>query len=315
MQPKLIRWVLAHEPIEIFIRAAERFAEVIEQKVPGQIKIEVLTLTEYANKYNNGVTITKHELLDLMEQDKIEMSQMYTYVLSKYNQDLNALDMPFLFKDHEHAARVFEGPVGKALLAGYSKNNNNIKGMAFTYSGGFKNVPLNKDITSLSELVGTKVRVSNSPICAATFANLGAEPVVMDIEELAAGMEDGRVNGGESSWPRIYACGQNETSKTILNSDHSLLLTNIIVNTNFFKSLSPELQAVMEEAAVEAARYERDISVSEVEPTSARATKDGIRVLKLSDADRVTFEKAAAKVYDQFDGYFTAGLIDNIRSA
>ena len=314
MQPTVIKWVLAHEPIEIFIRAAEHFAKVVEEKAPGQVKIEILTLSEYSQKYNNGVKITKHQLLDLMDAGKIEMSQMYTYVLSKYNEDLNALDMPFLFESHEHAARVFEGPIGQELLAGYEKNSN-IKGMAFTYSGGFMNVPLDKDISSLSEMAGVRVRVSNSPVAIDTWTALGADPVVMDIEELANGMEDGRVNGGESSWPRIYPCGQDKVADSIIDSGHRLLLTNIIINSDFFAGLSDYLKAIMMDAAVEAARVERAISVADVEPTSARATKDGIRVFKLSTEDQTFFKSATEQVYEKYENYFTPGLIGKIQQA
>lgn len=312
MKPITIKWVLAHEPIDIFIRAAEEFSRVLEAKAPGQVKIEILTLTEYSQKYNNGVKITKHQLLDLMDAGKIEMSQMYTYVLSKFNKDLDALDMPFLFDSHEHAARIFEGEIGQELLAGYEKNSN-IKGMAFTYSGGFMNVPLDKDISSLSEMAGVKVRVSNSPVAFDTWTALGADPVVMDIEELANGMEDGRVNGGESSWPRIYSCGQDKVADSIIDSGHRLLLTNIIINSDFFAGLSKELQSVMMEAAVEAARFERAISVADVEPTSARATQDGIHVFKLSTEDQMLFKSATKQVYEKYQDYFTPGLVAKIQ--
>ena len=47
MKPIHIKWVLAHEPIDIFIRAAEKFAQVVEDRAPGEFEIEVLTLSEY----------------------------------------------------------------------------------------------------------------------------------------------------------------------------------------------------------------------------------------------------------------------------
>ena len=31
MQPKLVKWVLAHDPIEIFIRAAEEFKKIVRK--------------------------------------------------------------------------------------------------------------------------------------------------------------------------------------------------------------------------------------------------------------------------------------------
>lgn len=314
MKPITIKWVLAHEPIDIFIRAAEKFAEVVEAKAPGQVNIEVLTLNEYSNKYNHGEKITKHNLLDIMDAGAIEMSQMYTYVLSKYNQDLDALDLPFLFRDHDHAARVFEGEVGENLLAGYTRNSN-IQGMAFTYSGGFMNMPMNREVTSLSEMAGVKIRVSNSLVAAATWTALGAEPIVMDVERVAEGIRDGDIDGGESSWPRIYACQQNEVAESILEPNHRLLLTNIIINKNFLAGLSTELQAVLKEAALEAGRFERAVAVAEVEPTKARCERDGIRVIKFSDADQELFRKTTKKVYEKFANTFTPELVNKIQLA
>lgn len=319
MKPIHIKWVLAHEPIDIFVRAAEKFIEVLEQKAPGEFEVEVLTLSEYSEKYNSDITgetanrITKHDLLDHMDAGRIEMSQMYTYVLSKYNPDLDALDLPFLFRDHDHAARVFEGEIGENLLAGYSRNSN-IQGMAFTYSGGFMNMPVNKKVASLSDMVGTRVRVSNSPVASATWAALGADPVVMDVERVAEGIRGGDIDAGESSWPRIYSCQQNEVAESILEPNHRLLLTNIIINKDFLSGLTAEQQQIMKEAAMEAGRYERAVAVAEVEPTKARCEQDGIPVVILSREDRERFERASEQVYAQFADTFTPGLVDSIRT-
>ena len=319
MKPIHIKWVLAHEPIDIFIRAAEKFIEVLNTKAPGQFYVEVLTLSEYSEKYNTDIKaeaadrITKHDLLDHMDAGRIEMSQMYTYVLSKYNQDLDALDLPFLFRDHDHAAQVFEGPIGENLLAGYSRNSN-IQGMAFTYSGGFMNMPVNKRVENLNDLSGAKIRVSNSPVASATWAALGANPVVMDVERVAQGIREGAIDAGESSWPRIYSCQQNEVAESILEPNHRLLLTNIIINKDFLSSLSLDQQQLMKDAAMEAGRYERSVAVAEVEPTKAKCVQDGIPVVSLSLEDRDRFEQASKKVYEQFKTTFTPGLVDSIRT-
>ena len=148
-----IRWVIAHEPLSLFVRAAEDFQKYLnEAQSAEKIEIEVMTLSEYSQKYNNGVVVTKHDLLDLMEQGKIEMSQMYTtWLAEEIEHDMLALEMPFIFKDHEHAARVLEGPVGESLLEKITEKSN-VRGLAFTYSGGFRNIIANKKVSSLSEL-------------------------------------------------------------------------------------------------------------------------------------------------------------------
>lgn len=148
-----IRWVIAHEPLSLFVRAAKDFQDFVNQaQTAEKIDVEVMTLSEYSERYNDGVVVTKHDLLDLMEQGKIEMSQMYTtWLAEKYDHDLLALDMPYIFKDHVHAARVLEGKVGETLLEKITSFGN-VRGLAFTYSGGFRNIVTNKKQSNLETL-------------------------------------------------------------------------------------------------------------------------------------------------------------------
>jgi TRAP-type C4-dicarboxylate transport system substrate-binding protein len=153
MKTTKIRWVIAHEPLNLFVRAAEDFQKFVnEAQSAEKIEVEVMTLNEYAEKYNDGVQVTKHDLLDLMEQGKIEMSQMYTTWLAEdIENDMLALEMPFIFEDHDHATRVLEGEVGEYLLDKITEKSN-VRGMAFTYSGGFRNVISSKQVSSLKGL-------------------------------------------------------------------------------------------------------------------------------------------------------------------
>jgi TRAP-type C4-dicarboxylate transport system substrate-binding protein len=70
----------------------------------------------------------------------------------KYEHDLLSLDMPFIFEDHDHATRVLEGEVGEFLLNKITEKSN-VRGMAFTYSGGFRNILSSKKVSTLQGLV------------------------------------------------------------------------------------------------------------------------------------------------------------------
>lgn len=148
-----IRWVIAHEPLALFVRAAKDFQDFVNNaQTAEKIEVEVMTLAEFSAKYNDGVAVSKHDLLSLMEEGKIEMSQMYTTWLAEYyEQDFLALEMPFIFEDHDHATRVLEGEVGEELLAKLTETSN-VRGMSFTYSGGFRNVVANEKVSTLADL-------------------------------------------------------------------------------------------------------------------------------------------------------------------
>lgn len=314
MSKKHVKWVLAHEPIELFIRAAKVFAAEVEKRAPGQLDIEVMTMSEYSEKYNNGVVVTKHELVDLLDRGEIEMSQTYTITLGKINKDFYALDLPFLFEDHDHASRVFEGDVGTKLLDSLQESKK-VKGLAFTYSGGFRIIPGNEEVCRIEDLRGVKVRTSFSPVAIETFKTLGADVVPMELEELSDNLGKANVDIGESTYPRVYALGHDKVSKVINHTEHSLFLTSILIGTDFWNTLSPELQSIVSESAKEAARYERSISIEDVLATQTRAEQDGIKVLKMSKEEQARFAAETKVVYDKFQDYFTPGLVEQIKKS
>jgi TRAP-type C4-dicarboxylate transport system substrate-binding protein len=306
---------LAHEPIDLFIRAAEKFKEVLDERAPGEFNVEIQLLSEYCEKHNSGQAIIKHDLMDHVADGRIEMSQMYTYTLSKICPDLDVFDLPFLFRDHDHADRIFEGPIGQKMLSTYSRPDSKIQGLAFTYSGGYKQMLLKDNIETLAEFEGHNMRVSPSSVSADSMASLGANPVKIDVEQMAEAMADGIIDGGESSWPRLYSLGIAEHTKTVIDTNHSLLLTNIIVNTDFLNSLTPEQRQIVKDAAMEAGRHEREISVGEVEPLTNRAIADGIKVIRMSDSEREHFRSATKNMYSKWDSHFSPGLVDLIKKA
>lgn len=311
-----IRWVIAHEPLNLFLRAAEDFERrVNEQQSEHKIKVEIMTLSEYSQRYNDGVVVTKHDLLDLMESGKIEMSQMYTtWLAEKYEQDFLVFDLPFLFKDHDHATRVLEGNIGETLLAKLT-DKSNVRGLSFTYSGGFRQMISNKRVSTLEELAGTPVRSNRNPVAQATISALGMKPVVAEVEDLRQVVVDGQAQGGETNYPRVYPLRQNEVTKTVIDTGHSLFLTSMIIGDRFWDSLSPAVQDVIKQAAVLAGREERAETIRDGARAEQRLVEEeGANIVKWTQEQRDAAKIALSGVYDQFSDTFTPGLVDSVRT-
>ena len=311
-----IRWVIAHEPLNLFLRAAKDFERrVNEQQREHKIEVEIMTLSEYSQRYNDGVVVTKHDLLDLMESGKIEMSQMYTtWLAEKYEQDFLVFDLPFLFKDHDHATRVLEGNIGETLLAKLT-DKSNVRGLSFTYSGGFRQMISNKRVSTLEELAGTPVRSNRNPVAQATISALGMKPVVAEVEDLRQVVVDGKAEGGETNYPRVYPLRQNEVTKTVIDTGHSLFLTSMIIGDRFWDSLSPAVQDVIKQAAVFAGREERAETIRDGARAEQRlAAEEGANIVKWTQEQREAAKIALSSVYDQFSDTFTPGLVDSIKT-
>lgn len=313
MEKKHVKWVIAHEPIGLFLKVAEAFSKEVNEKTNGMFNIEVLSLLDYATKYNEGKKVTKYDLMNLIETGAIEMSHIYTTWLADYNKDLHALDLPFLFRDHDHADKVLEGEIGAELLAGVAKNSN-IHAMSFTYSGGYRVVPANFAADSVEAWKGRTVRTSRSPVAVETFKLLGAEPKEhIALEEMNEYADKGIIEAGESTYVRVFPLDQYKSFKYVNDTAHSLFLTSIIVNQDFFKGFSEEIQQIMSTAAFNAARKERRESVADIPNILAECAEKGVPVVKMDAKEEAKFKATTAPVYEKFADYFSAGLVQKIQ--
>jgi TRAP-type C4-dicarboxylate transport system substrate-binding protein len=248
-----------------------------------------------------------------METGKIEMSQMYTtWLAEKYEQDFLVFDLPFLFKDHDHATRVLEGEVGETLLNKLT-DKSNVRGLSFTYSGGFRQMIANKKVSTLEELAGTAVRSNRNPVAQATISALGMKPVVAEVEDLRQVVVDGEAEGGETNYPRMYPLRQNEVTKSVIDTGHSLFLTSMIIGDKFWATMSPEVQAVIKQAAILAGREERAETIRDGARAEQRlVAEEGANIVKWTQEQREAAKVALSGVYDQFRDSFTPGLIEAI---
>jgi TRAP-type C4-dicarboxylate transport system substrate-binding protein len=309
---KTIRWVIAHEPIDLFLRAANRFSKQVKEQTNGAIDIEVLSLTDYAKKYNDGKKVTKHDLLQLMEDGTVEMSQMYTTWLGHYNKDMFVLDLPFLFRDHEHADRVLEGDIGEYLLEGLEQSSA-VRGLAFTYSGGFRIVPSQQEYATVDAFKGAKIRTARSPVAVDTFLAVGATPVdTVELEEMNEAARAGVIDAGESTFVRVIPLEQDKSFAYVNDTAHSLFLTSIIVANGFWDTLDTATQEIMKDAALNAARIERRESVVDVASVKNQL---GNRVVEMSADETAKFKTATEVVYSKYADYFSNDLINKIKSA
>jgi TRAP-type C4-dicarboxylate transport system substrate-binding protein len=311
-----IRWVIAHEPISLFFRAAKDFeASINEQQSAEKIEIEIMTPAEYSQRYNNGVVVTKHDLLDLMDQGRIEMSQMYTTWLAEtYAPDLLAFEMPFIFRDHDHATRVLEGEVGESLLDTI-KQNSKLRGLSYTYSGGFRMASVNKKVSTLKELSGLTMRSNRNPVAQAIWKNMDTVPFVCEIEDAKSKFEQKTIDAADLVYSRVYPLGIDEHTQTVIDSKHTLFLTTMLISDTFWNQLSDEVRSIIKNAAIEAGRKERAETIRDGEEAKQKLISEGVNIVEPTAEEMADFHARMAVVYDQFTDTFAPGLIEQIKKS
>jgi len=318
--PKQLRWLIAHQPAYLFVRTAKAFAEELEKRCPGDFEIEILTMKDYIQKYgdipemrikpgnvrgieegdngSNGVFIPSEwkdikvkwkAVFDGLRNEKFHLSQTQITVIGGFlDQTFSTLDLPFLFKDHDHVSRVLDGDIGNRLLDNIGEKTG-IKGLGFTYSGGYRIVGSNHEIENLSKL--KTVNITTIPMTKDFFKNFSRNSesrANQTIEEIAQNID----NGGAIETTYLRFSGKN-----ILKTNHSMFLTSILVGGEFFDSLTEHQKKSFLESAKIVSKLERKWSLEDAEKYEKESEQKGIKIISLEDSDIYQLETAAKEVY------------------
>ena len=316
MQSLKLKWVIAHEPAYLFYRVAEDFKNIVNQTSKDvNIDIEILTNVEYNEKYAPTEPVTRHNLWKLLQDNTVQITQMQTTSLARqFNKQMHVLDLPYLFRDHDHAAEVLESEIGTHLLNNFDESSR-LKGLAYTYSGGFRLLPLNHSVTSLAEIAGLPIRSGMSDQAIDTVAMLGGTPVPADTEATWALAQAGEIAGAEYVTQRIFPDKLDSWIDTVIDTKHSLFLTSLVVNVDWWNSLDDSIRQVFMSAALQAARNERTLSVEDGDRSLQKLQDQGVTVINLNQEELSVLQARSQEIHDKYyQGYFESGLIDAIKS-
>jgi TRAP-type C4-dicarboxylate transport system substrate-binding protein len=321
-QPRKIRWLLEHEPVELFLRTAQEFDKRIRALTNNEIQVETYTNKQYQEAFGTSKEMTDAVLL--MHAGDIEMTQTQVVNIGTwYCPDFFALEMPYLFDSHDHATRVLDGKIGKGLLDSIEKNAS-AKGLAFTYSGGYRVFASSEPITNAEDLKGLSCVTDLSAVRIDTARAFGFSIVPYRIANQEVGqhlVQDEiytATQTRETTLPRYEAEAYHAGHRHIGVTNHSMFLTSILINKDFFASLTDEQQAAINQVALEVAKIEREWSIEDAETLASDTAKHnemGITYVEFDDSEVAKLKEAVAPLFDKYRTIFSPLLIDNIRSA
>lgn len=313
-----IRWLIAHFPVHLFQRTAEAFTQELEALLPGQFEVEIHTIDSYVDQYQKlealrlkkpsipGLEDSTSEhtvghisdmqqkwttFFDALRAGDFEMSQTQVFTVAEQlkNKDFAALDLPFLFDSHDHVSRVLDGQIGDEMCAKLAETSD-VKGLAFTYSGGYRIIGNTTGIKSLDELAENELIVSSEP-SKVLFNELGTTTLNKASIDVASLADNGaKGTAVETTYIRF-------TGKHVLKTNHSMFLTTILTGTKFWNTLTAEQQEAFATAAKRVAKIERQWSVDDAAQYERNAVANGVTIVDLSDADRERLSKRAKLSY------------------
>jgi tripartite ATP-independent transporter DctP family solute receptor len=264
----------------------EKFADLAREKSDGKIQVDV---------FSNSVLGNERDMVEALQLGTQEMVLVSTAVLSSFTDQFLVFDLPFMFDNTEDARKVCDSDLGMEIL--HSVDDNGIKGLAW-FENGFRNVTNNvRPIEHPDDLKGIKIRTMESPIHIASFEAMGAQATPMAMGELFTALQQGTLDAQENPLAIIDTNKFYEIQKYLSMTEHFYAPAPLFIATDYYNKMDPECQKIIEEAAIEAATYERQ-TLDEMNVTLKDSLAD--EGMETNDVDKSEFKKACQSVYDKF---------------
>ena len=278
-----------------------RFGEVLEELSGGQF-----TLEQHPASALGG----EREMIEAVQIGTLDMVITSTGPLPNFVPETQVLDLPFLFRDYDHARGVLDGEIGQELLAKIDESG--MKALAWT-ENGFRHITNSRrPVRTPQDLAGLKIRTMENPIHLRAFEALGAAPTPMSFAELFTALQQGVVDAQENPIVVISVSRFSEVQDHLTLSGHLYSPAIILMSQSLWDSLSEEERGWFEEAARASVEVTRG-RVTELEETGVDALREaGMEVV--TEIDRAAFEKAVQPAYDAYTQQYGDELIERIRA-
>jgi len=281
-----------------FHLAATKFQELVERYTNGQVKVTI---------FPNAVLGDERTLLERMKMGIVDAGIITAGPIINFVPRFGAIDLPFLFRNPEHAYKVLDGPIGQSLFAEMEKQG--WKGLAWA-ERGFRNLTNSKKpVKSPDDLKGLKIRLMQNPVYVDSFKALCANAVPMAWTEALTALQQKTIDGQENPLNVIVSFKLYESQKYMSITRHAYAPAPFIMSLITWKKLDASQQQAVLKAAQEAAQFERDFN-NKSEAGWMQDLKG--KGMVIDTPDLKPFLAAVKPVYDSYSEKYGKAFIDSI---
>ena len=285
------------------VTGAEKFAEIVTAKSGGKIKV---------NLFPGGVLGGDAQTVSAVQGGTVEMTILNSGILASQVKDFAIYDFPFLFANAKEADTVVDGPFGQKLHAKLAEKN--IVGLAY-WELGFRQLTNSKRaINKVEDIEGLKLRVIPNPINIDWVKALGANPTPLAFPELYAAMEQKAVDGQENPVSVILANKFAEVQKYMALTNHQYNPQSVIISKKVWDTFSAAEKKIIQDAAIEAGKYQRQVSRDLAASQLADLKKAGMQVTELPAAEVAKLRDKMKPVIDKHSASVGEATVKEIQA-
>ena len=280
------------EPASIHNRAAARFGELLERQLGDRVRFELIGSILKLGRPSG-------DLVPMVERGELSFCYMSTVRFSKAAPHLQLLELPFIVKDRGAVFKALDGEYGEA--ARQRVTDNTACRLLGYWDNGFRHLTNRvRPIRTPEDCRGLRIRTQMSDLHGEVFRALGFEPIAADVKEFVEQIGHDRFQAQDNPLTNIYNFGVHNHHRYITLSGHFWGAAAIVCNAGQYRAWPAEVQAAVDAAAREATLYQRRLAAAEDAEIMAKLDPAQNEVIRLTDAERDAFMRAAQPVLEKY---------------
>ncbi|GMO57461.1 MAG: TRAP transporter substrate-binding protein [Termitinemataceae bacterium] len=218
------------------------FKPMVEEKTEGRYTVDIYhdsilgNESDQWNSVRNGTT-------EVVVLGSVMNTEWYPMLIS---------DWPFLYRDIDHAAKVWGGPIADEMCERFNAQFPTTEMLAWGPNSA-RTFTSNKKLTGVDDFIGQKFRMPSNPIHTGIASNLGASAQIIPLGDLYTSLQTGVVDGQDNGMVTVIAQGFQEVQKYLYETNHIIATMEIIASKTFMEKIPQDDQEIIREAAKAAA--------------------------------------------------------------
>ncbi|NVK55038.1 MAG: TRAP transporter substrate-binding protein DctP [Alteromonadaceae bacterium] len=267
----------------------QRFKALVEARSDGSLSVNVFVGSQLGNDD------------DILEQ-AMAGAAIAVLVdggrLSVYTHELGILGAPYLVSSIDELRKL----VGSELFSrwnGKLQDSAHLRVLAFNWWQGARHLLTQQPITQPSDLSGVRLRTISAPVWIRTIDAMGATPTPLSWSEVYSALQQRVIDAAEAQLAAVWGARLYEVVSHVTKTGHIQLISGLVTSDDWFNSLTPSEQAILNQAAIEAGDYASQNVLAAEKDIELSLTDAGVTI---TTPDRQPFIDATEPVYNQL-GY------------
>ena len=275
--------------------ATENLGRKLEAATSGRLSVRM-----YPSMQLGG----EKETIEQTQIGAIQLLRVSAGTLGPIVDEINVVNMPFLFSNMAHAEKFMDGPLGQELLDKITANANaGLVALCWMNSGARSLYNTKHPIKTIADIKGLKFRVIGNPIFIDMMNSLGGNGVAMGYDQVFSALQTGVIDGAENNPPSFVFDNHYQVAKNYTLTEHLIVPEVLVFSKKTWDSLSKDDQTLIRNFAREAQAEERVFWADYEKQAMDKARSGGVQIVE--SIDKQPFQDAVKPVWDKYGPRFS----------